>query len=1090
MSFGSTPGGNAGFFHGQPHPFLKGFRWSAVAGRWLGKEEWDWAEADQSDPTIWPKPGVNYYCRVYPNDPLVQAFGFPDISGVRVDQWGNYSNMPPGVSDDWIRENTNIFGLRPGDTPCIKRTAPPPDPAPDPQEEKKCCTEGELCDGLNKSLNTIAETLEALGKLLEGKYGDSDCSSKECLAEIERIVSEKIEEEREKEADCRRRLEAGLCGSLEYEQECAKYALGECEKDCYEVGKGNREGSCKGCGKDPCCCKEGECVPCPEEEEEEEKFKGWCDRRTLLVYVTRESADPPTADSVGVSLAETEIAALEQAKQFCKEQPPYPDEPGKPPELSPASISFYCNIDEFSNGGAVRSMVSAGDQLNVAEGMARIINATSDIGAAGLTVGDIGSVAQGLLTATLGLPPLVAQKATKLVSSLLGCRGGGFQQAALGYSAFGLHNKLTGVDLREFARSYRYAMNAECRNRFMSPEQAVAAHLANNIGYRELDTHWAVEGYCPESVDSYLQAARSKPLPHELARMKLRGLIDRKGYDSGMRELGYLRSIDTHNLLELHQQLPTLSDIIRLMVRDADDNTLAAELGLDDKFDIKYGRQLKEWSEQQGVPELFAKYAWRAHWTIPSPTQLFEFWHRLRKDPAFGGEAKLWKNITDALIQQDILPFWHKHFEAVSFRPMGRIDIRRSFNIGSLTEAELPELYGQLGYSDDTADKLTKFSVRLRNQGIAGHRITKLWTAGLMTRADAKMRLVALGFPGPAVEDSFELAQYQFSKSAYAGAYTKGIIDKPNFTAALIRRGVDAGAADSIATELGVRITHHPSLDEYRVGASDRATATWRMIRDGMDSPVIEGLLDIVDRGQEIDNIVACQRAIKRRFLTGALDEMEAGNELTRYGTADVRARKMVRGWKCELSTKGRAINLSRLCLWLEKGVIDSVEFVDRAEKMGYDRLDAGKIVEDCLMSISLKRAAEAKKEAKEQAAEDARKERIRKKQLAEVQQAQARLIRAQKQREATLKRRQKALLSATEKMMHKCKCPLDVAMNFAKSEQGRIQSEFGLTIDEALQVLVTTSDEWTGEDFADLAEVISDAARGIQTAALASPTG
>src|SRR4030095_10770556 len=110
--------------------------------------------------------------------------------------------------------------------------------------------------------------------------------------------------------------------------------------------------------------------------------------------------------------------------------------------------------------------------------------------------------------------------------------------------------------------------------------------------------------------------------------------------------------------------------------------------------------KLKDWAEFQGLTPDMMKYVFRAHWTIPSPGQLFTFYQRLRDNPKFGGRDKLLEQVKNALIQQDILPFWHDHFLAVSFHPLGRVDIRRAFNNGTLKDDELVPAYRQLGYSD------------------------------------------------------------------------------------------------------------------------------------------------------------------------------------------------------------------------------------------------------------------------------------------------------------------------------------------------------------------------------------------------------
>src|SRR6201999_655363 len=184
--------------------------------------------------------------------------------------------------------------------------------------------------------------------------------------------------------------------------------------------------------------------------------------------------------------------------------------------------------------------------------------------------------------------------------------------------------------------------------------------------------------YCPDALKDYLFAAKAKPVPIQLAMMRRREIISPSEYYSGMRHLGYLEQQTSENLFRLTEQLPPLSEIIRYMVRDADDEKLVQQFGLDTGFTDKFAKQLKQWAKDQGVPEIVAQYSWRAHWTIPSPGQLFTFWHRLRYNPQFGGKEKLLADIKAALVQQDILPYWHDAYLAVSFHPLTRVDARRA----------------------------------------------------------------------------------------------------------------------------------------------------------------------------------------------------------------------------------------------------------------------------------------------------------------------------------------------------------------------------------------------------------------------------
>lgn len=956
----------------------------------------------------------------------------------------------------------------------------PPPPPPDP-DDKQCCSEGELCDGLTDILERIVKTQEDIAKILADGWGDCDKLLTKCEDELTEFIERKIDIELKKFADCQRKAAAGLCGTAEYEQQCAKYAL-ECAGDeCYEEGIGNKPGPCKGCGKEPCCCNEGKCEPCEEEPEKEGEWRGWCDPVTQLVYALRKDAGPPTPTAIPTGLSDTEQNALGLASQLCRTYPPPP-----PPDTGygdiPATLSTVgCNLSGYADNSnliRLRQMVNSQDYD---AGINRVYRAASDIGIAGLTIDDLGEIVQGALQSTIGVSPILVRESAKLAGKLIGCDSEGIIAAITSYSAFGMIEKMTGANLSGLTAPYIYSIQANCRNKFLDPDKAIAAYLGNGLSRAELETQLAIHGWCPEAIVAYEKAAVAKPIPLELMNMKLRGIIAEKDYYAGMRRLGYTERQDATNLLKLRQQLPTMADILHFMVRDADDPNVVNTFNLDFGFTDKYQAQLKEWADQQGVPEKAARYAWRSHWTIPNPTQLFQFWRRLRKDPQFGGEDGLWKNITDALVQQDILPFWHEHFKAINFLPLGRVDIRRMFNIGSVDEADLEGLYQQLGYSDDDAKRQKKFAIRDRNNSIVRHQIVKLWLDWLIDRDEASNRLNALDFPDAEVQEALDKAQYQFDDSLPAAAYVRGQLTRAEFEAELTNQGVTPGAIARIIGKLSFRISPVITIRQYNAGITNRQAASNLMIQQGMHAQIVNNVLDDADKEQKTAQVMDCRRAIKRRYIYGDIDKVGAQAALTAAGVDNQRAIQIVDGWACELVSKGKDAPIPRLCEWLARGAIGPQDFLDRLKRLGWNAVDAGMIMEDCLISVNAKRNAEAKRQAKEDAAVSAAQQRKGEQAAARAAQAINALERGRKQAQATVDRRQRQLLSAAEKIIKKCECPLQRAYAYAMNTNKRLQSEYALSKDDSLQALITAVDGWDGLSFDDLDASVALAASLLQ---------
>jgi hypothetical protein len=149
-----------------------------------------------------------------------------------------------------------------------------------------------------------------------------------------------------------------------------------------------------------------------------------------------------------------------------------------------------------------------------------------------------------------------------------------------------------------------------------------------------------------------------------------------------------------------------------MMVRDSADDTLASDFQLDKEFGDKFTGELKNWAKYQGISDDLMKYIWRAHWQIPSPTQLYEMYHRLRSGDDPSGQTVDIDQIKAALAQQDIAPFWRDKLIAISFAPLTRVDVRRGFEIGALDKEAVTRSYRNRGYDEVNSQILTDFTYR------------------------------------------------------------------------------------------------------------------------------------------------------------------------------------------------------------------------------------------------------------------------------------------------------------------------------------------------------------------------------------------
>lgn len=366
---------------------------------------------------------------------------------------------------------------------------------------------------------------------------------------------------------------------------------------------------------------------------------------------------------------------------------------------------------------------------------------------------------------------------------------------------------ITGNALSPTEQALEYQRNEKCPFLLPSSAEALQSYLSNQTDLERLECIVKANGQIWNEFQPAIQANRTKHSSLDLASLFRRKVINREEYDNRIRELGYLRSQDGGEILRLTEQLPGPQDIIRLMVRDAANEDVVKTFDLDTGFEANFAGKLKEWADNQGVPQEVMKYLWRAHWDIPSPTQLYEMYRRLRHSTIYNPLGTLEQDVKKALVQQDIAPFWIDRLLALSFNPLTRTDARRAFEIGSINETELWNSFIDSGYTDENATRLVDFAKKQLQLKYYRHPLVSQYARGAITGADLE---AALAFEG-AKPDQIDLAKSRArtiarmdSRKACAKSVKRrfflGDLDEFELVPKLTQLGLDDDMASIIAS--------------------------------------------------------------------------------------------------------------------------------------------------------------------------------------------------------------------------------------------------------------------------------------------------
>ena len=272
--------------------------------------------------------------------------------------------------------------------------------------------------------------------------------------------------------------------------------------------------------------------------------------------------------------------------------------------------------------------------------------------------------------------------------------------------------------------------------------QGIAINWRDPIYQDMVKSDLADMGWTTGRRDALQELMRPRMSEQSWLMLRLRGLTSYPETRDELRARGWLDA-DLARMELLQQQIPGPGDLISMAVREAWNEQVVARF----EYDKDLPSEFVSWMAKQGYSSDWSKRYWRQHWTIPGVAQGYEMLHRLREGesdtPFTGADMEM------LLKTADVPEFFRRRLIAISYNPYTRVDVRRLYGTGILTEAQVKSNYLDLGYDEEHATNLTKFTTagaKAEEKGITPSVITNLYRDAVLSRGDALAMLVDLGY--------------------------------------------------------------------------------------------------------------------------------------------------------------------------------------------------------------------------------------------------------------------------------------------------------------------------------------------------------
>lgn len=327
----------------------------------------------------------------------------------------------------------------------------------------------------------------------------------------------------------------------------------------------------------------------------------------------------------------------------------------------------------------------------------------------------------------------------------------------------------------------RYSAERIYRSARIGVVEAIRALWRDPGAKKLLEEDLADQGWTGDRLIPLTKIARPRIGEGELLAYWLRGKISEAEMRVELDARGWL-PFDIDAFVELSARIPGASDLISMGVREAFNDEVSAKFKYDEDFPPEFG----EWMAKQGLSADWAKRYWRAHWNLPSVTQAFEMFQRLRPgrtDFPFTGE-----DLKKFLRTADYPEYFRDRLTEIAYQPLTRVDVRRMFGAGVMTVDDVKEAYRDLGYNEKNTKFLTDFTTTFEKneeRGLTREAITGAYKRGLYTREQALTALGTLGYDATNADFWLDLVDYDMAAQqidekleAIHQKYLNGLLDE------------------------------------------------------------------------------------------------------------------------------------------------------------------------------------------------------------------------------------------------------------------------------------------------------------------------
>ena len=403
--------------------------------------------------------------------------------------------------------------------------------------------------------------------------------------------------------------------------------------------------------------------------------------------------------------------------------------------------------------------------------------------------------------------------------------------------------------IRPFSQLAANKANAIARPARLDAPAAFAAWKRGAISEEEFKKQCRQHGWPNIALDAFVEIFAQRVGVGDLSTLLLRQEMSESEFDAELARRGY-KSDEVAKLKELQKVIPGLGDIIRMAVREA----FTPEVVRHFQLHAELPGDMVSWAGKQGLSREWAEAFWAAHWELPSLSMGFEMLHR----------GEITEDEMRLLIRtHDVSPFWRDKLLNISYTPYTRVDVRRMYDVGVLSQEDVYRSYRDIGYNDEKATNMTAFTIALSNSAerdLTKSEVLNGFKIGYFNQDEARSQLRSLGYDERETDYyvskvMYDLWQDEISEQVkfLQQQYVRSLISQNEIYSELGRLNLPAEQINrylrtwDIEREAKTRLLTSAKLDALRKAEIiDDATYSEEMSGLGYKQQYIEWLLELI----------------------------------------------------------------------------------------------------------------------------------------------------------------------------------------------------------------------------------------------------